>query len=474
MSNAFSNKNFVHFHVHSSFSHFDGLAKLEDLVMTARKKEFPAIALTDHGNVMGWINFLKYARQEKDKKGNSIEYKPIKPILGQEFYISRQMDIGQNDIKDKDKVPKSLQPEGRKGNYHLNLYAMNYEGYKNVCTLSQEAWLKGFYHDPRIDLDILDKHSEGVMGGSACLKGLINRHLLFDKYEKAKKVAGCFNEILNGNFFLEVMYHGIRAEKLIIPDIFKLSSETGIPVLCTNDSHYIKKGQAKSQEVLMAMSTASCLSDPNHIKYDHDEFYLKDASEMEEIFGSSPQCLFNTMEMADRIDTNDIERHLFGGMRLPKFKIPKKYNDSYDYMEKLAWDGLKEIGWSNSPEHIDALKMELRDVKVAKENNNYDFAKYFLIVKDYIDEASDRGVLIGCGRGSGYASVLLRCLGITYGVDPLSKGLLWNRFLGFDDLRFIKDSDFGFEDIGINLNYEQDDLEEDRELEDDLGGVDRY
>jgi DNA polymerase-3 subunit alpha len=268
------------------------------------------------------------------------------------------------------------------------------------------------------------------------------------------------------------MYHGIPEEKAIIPDIFKLSSELGIPVVATNDTHYINKPQAASQEVLMCMSTSRCIKDPKRYSYAYHEFYLKSAQEMLKMFKDVPHVITNSKMMADRVDTADIERNLFGGMRLPEFGIPEEFTDSFEYLKKLSWDGLKKHGWDKSEKHIKALEREIEDVRVAKLNNNYDFATYFLIVKDYIDASRDMDILIGSGRGSGYASVMLRCLDITYGVDPLEYGLIWERFLGFDDLHFMKDSDLGFEEEVKGI--EVDELDVDRDLEDDQGGVDRY
>jgi len=466
-----SNSEFVHFHVHSSYSKFDGLAKLDDLVLQARKMGFPALALTDHGNIMGWIKFLQKCRATKDKKGNDIPYAPIKPILGCEFYLSRKMDIGQNQEKrDTDRI-KLIQPDGRRGNRHLNLYAMNYKGYQNICRMSQKSFTDGFYYDPRIDIELLSKYSEGVMIGSACLSSVINANLMYGHYDKAKEICGIFNEISNNNFFLEVMYHGINEEKEIIPLIFQLSSELNIPIICTNDSHYIMNDQGKAQELLLCMSQQRCIKDPDRLSFGHMEFYLKSAGEMGKMFEYAPHTLTNSIAMAERIDTQDIEKNLFGGMRLPKFDIPEKYPSSYDYLCALSWEGMKKIGWDNSKEHVAALKMELEDILVAKETNKYDFSTYFLIVRDYIQEARKNGTLVGPGRGSGYASIILRCLGITYGVDPLKYELLWERFLGFQDSRFIKPEDFGFEEDVVASVIEK---EVGRELEDDLGGVDRY
>lgn len=473
-----TNKDFVHFHCHSEYSQFDGLAKVADLVLTARKMGFPALALTDHGNIMGWVKFLKQCRATKTKKGKPIEYAPIKPILGCEMYFARKMDIGRNETNERlrKEATKRMQPDGRRGNRHLNLYAMNWKGYQNICTLSQRSYVEGYYFDPRIDIEALAKHSDGVMGGSACLSSIININLVYDRYDYAKKMAGLFNEILDGNFFLEIMYHGIVEEKNIIPSILKLSSELSIPAVATNDSHYIVDSHGKSQEVLMCMSQGKCIKDPGRLKFNHMEFYLKSAEEMEKIFGDIPHVLKNSVKLAERINTKDIEDHLFGGMRLPQFDLPEGYKDPYDFLCKLAWDGMKKIGWDKSDKHVNRLKMELEDVKVAKESNNYDFATYFLIVRDYVINAEQNGILVGCGRGSGYASVLLRALGITYGIDPLEHGLLWERFLGFDSRQFITESDFGFEVDILQKIADKVESEEDEEEEmiEDPGGIQRY
>jgi len=321
---------------------------------------------------------------------------------------------------------------------------MNFEGYQNICTLSQRSWIKGFYSDPRIDIDLLAKYAKGVMGSSACLSGLINANLVMGNYVNAKKIVVLFKELFNNNFFLEVMYSGVLEQKIIIPEIFKLGAELDVPVVASNDVHYVKKEHAMAQEIFMCMNTNRCIKDPKHIHHPFPEYYLKSAEEMAKIFGNNLQCLRNSVLLSERIDTEDIEKNLFGGMRLPNFNIPKEYFSSFEYLEKKAWDGLRKVGWSKSEKHVNALKRELADIKIAKENNDYDFAKYFLIVEDYIREAKKKGIFVGPGRGSGYASVLLRCLGITYGIDPIKYELIWERFLGFNNKQFIMEKDFGF------------------------------
>jgi len=446
----FENKDFVHLHCHSSYSNFDGLSSVEDLAHAARKMGFSALALTDHGNVSGWIKFMTECNATKDKDGKDLPYMTIKPLLGVELYLARYLH------GDKDN-----QPDGKSGNRHIILIAKNWNGYKNLCTLSNISWMEGFYFSPRIDIDTLAKYSKDIFCSSACISGVVNANLAAGKFDQAKKASSIFKDIFGEDFALEVMYHGIPEQYKIIPSIMKLGSMLDIPVIATNDCHMINKEDSDTQEILMCMSMGTCIHNPKRIKHPYPEMYLKSAEEMGKIFGEYPQVLYNTKEIADRVNSKDIEKNLFSGMRLPAYKVPKEFKTPYEYLTHLAWNGLKKHGWHNSQPHIDALKMELEDVKVAWENNKYDFSTYFLIVADYIQYAKDKGILTGAGRGSGYASVLLRCLGITYGADPVKFSLLWQRFLGFKNSRFIKDEDFGFESEGqTSIEIDSDDEEE--------------
>jgi DNA polymerase III subunit alpha len=461
-----SNSSFVHSHCHSEMSQFDGLCSVQSLVMQARKMGFPAIALTDHGNMGGAIKFIQECKAIKDKNDKEIPYPIIKPILGIEAYF----------CKDRHAHDNKTQLDERKGNYHLILLAQNWAGYQNLCSLSHKAFSEGFYHDPRIDFDLLSQYSEGLICQTACLKGIIARNLLYNRYDQAKKVCQIFKDIFGDRFFIEMMYHGITAESQIIPDMMKLASELDIPLVCSNDVHYLDRAQSKSQEVLMCMSTQTCLSNPGHIRHEYSEFYMKSAEEMYKMFKFCPQAITNTLAVADMIDTKDIERNMFGKMRLPSFVVPEGFSGPYEYMEKLAWDGMKRLGWDKSEPHVEALKKELEDVRVAKESNDYDFATYFLIVRDYINFCREKKILTAPGRGSGYASILLRCLRICYGVDPISNGLLWERFLGFQNSRFLSERDFGFVSIKTmtDLADNNEDIDELGEYMEDPGGVNRY
>ena len=831
-----NNRDFVHIHNHTEFSSFDGLNKMSDFPTLARKMGFKALGITDHGTVGGLIKFFQECTKTIDKNGNKIEYDPIVPLLGSEFYLSR------------DRFAKSNkeQIDGRKGNRHIVLLAKNWQGFQNLCTLSEKSWTEGFYNDPRIDFSLLEKYHEGIICSSACLSSIVNNNLLHGRYDQARKAAIKLKDIFNDDFYFEVMYHGLDAERYIIPDIFKLADSLNIKVVASNDCfvagtmicsqngmipieniskrdlvlthknrfssveftnqrvvdktfvvktvlgtsafeataehpvltvhrigtkfsepewknissitnsdylllhknyskkqayvstediesiyipgiigdkynsdiledsyyftqqgfggrkgrikiptnlelcddllfiigrfiaeghsdsyshqigfaanclekhiqdriesyfakfgvtsyrpekdkdcklvftskifkalftslcgigaenkhlpiidgsyftysrrqmlkilegyvggdghisikpdtpsvlcattsrllayqisdvlhaldfislptvrnhskakhknpkanpknwlplyvlhmseidikpfcnlinikrdiietkkvsrrkfidigdyfavkvksvienteqkvvyniqvledesytansyivhncHYSCKSDGASQEVLMCMSTSRCVNDSKRLKFPYHEFYLKSAEEMASIFSDRMDCIYNTLDIPAKVDHMDISRN-FGGMRLPKFPLPENFSDPHDYLEYVAWEGLKEMGSGGSQKHIDRLRLELDDVKIAKLNNSYDFATYFLIVRDYIQFAKTNGILTGCGRGSGFGSLLLKTLGITYGVDPIEHDLLWERFLGFDTKKFIKEQDF--------------------------------
>jgi len=458
-----SNADFVHVHCHTEYSSFDGLNKISSFPMAARKMGFRSLAITDHGNIGGAIKFIQECMKTKDKEGKEIPYPTIKPLIGSEFYVS----------KNRFARSKEEQPDLKRGNRHLVIIAKNWAGYQNLCRLSQMSWTEGYYiGNPRIDFGLLEKHSEGLIVSSACLSSVINANLLHDRYDQAKKTASYLKDIFKENFYLEVMYHGIDAESAIIPDVIKLGQELNIKTICSNDTHYTSKDMGKSHELLMAISSSKCLHDPKHLHFPYDEFYLKSAPEMGKIFGTRPELLYNTNILAESVDFNDIYSHLNGGMRLPKIKIPEQFSSPFEYMKYLAYDGLKRLNWDKSPDHVKRLNLEIEDVKVALDNNKYDFSTYFLIVRDYIKEAEKRGILVGAGRGSGYGSVLLRTLEIAYGPDPIEYGLLWERFLGFDSLRFVSEQDF-FSETKTKISVTSQ-AEDAREVEDDLGGVDRY
>jgi len=402
--------------------------------MEARKMGFPALALTDHGRMGGCIKFIRECGKTKDKKGNKIEYPTIKPIIGFEAYIGRYLDGN-----------KKNQPDGQKGNHHLLLLAKNWKGYNNLCRLQTISWTDGFYYSPRIDITTLADHSEGLICGSACLAGVINYNLRHGRYKQAKKAASIMKEIFGDDFFLEIMYHGIAAEYVVSTSILKIGKELDIPVVATNDVHYLTRDDASSQEVFMCMGRQTCLTNPNHGKHCYPELYLKSAQEMGDVFGNYPEVIYNSMAIADKVDARDIMDNLFGKMRLPVYETPPEFETPMKYLTDLAKKGLVRKGWDQSEKHVRRLKRELLDVKTALDVNELDFPTYFLIVRDYIHWAKENGIMVAPGRGSGYGSILLHCLDICSGVDPLDYGLLWERFLGFSSEKYIKYNDFGIE-----------------------------
>lgn len=393
------------------------------MVEKAKSFGMTACGLTDHGTFAGAIEFLRVCRKEG-----------IRPILGMEAYLSKCHTAHSKDE----------QPLGRRGNRHINLIAKNYVGFQNICALSQTASLEGFYYDPRLDAELLWKHREGVMATSACLSNTINYFLAEDKYDLAKKTVATFKDIYGEDFYLEMMYHGINREAKILPEIQRLAKDMDVKIIITNDCHYVNKEDAEFHEVVMCISSGRTLKDPKRLKFPYQEFYFKSKEEMAKIFGDQPQSMNNTLEIAEKCDYSDIIFVEEGGtMKLPRFDIPEEFKSPYHYLEKMAQDGLVNLGLDKSKKHVDRLETELSDIRLIWDTKRYDFATYFLVVEDIMRFARESGIDAGI-RGSGYGSLLLKCIGIVEGViDPLEFGLLWERFLGFDDKFFFTEDDFG-------------------------------
>lgn len=394
---------------------------MKELVSAAKKFGMSACGLTDHGTFAGAIDFLQECRNQD-----------IRPVLGMEGYLAR----------DHKAQSKKDQPGGRKANRHIVLIAKNYVGFQNICTLSQIASLEGFYYDPRVDLELLAEYSEGVIATSACLSNVVNYCLSHDEYDLAKKAVAQFKDIYGDDYYLEAMFHGIAKEHKILPNIQRLSKEMGVKIIVTNDVHYISKTDAEFQEVVTCISSMKTIKDPRRYNFPYKEFYFKSKEEMAAIFGSiMPSAMRNTLEIAEKCDYSDII--LGGKMLLPKFELPDGKSDPYEHLEDLAWKGLKRLGLEGSPQHIERLKLELGDVKLIWDTKRFDFSTYFLIVEDIMRFARKKSILAGI-RGSGYGSLLLKSIGIVESViDPLEKGLLWERFLGFDQKAFFSEADFG-------------------------------
>jgi len=381
------------------------------LARKAKECGHKAVGLTDHGTFAGAIQFVKACRAED-----------INPVLGMESYLCR----------DHKGHSKAEQPDGRRGNRHLNLFAKNLEGYRNLCSLSQIASLEGFYYDPRIDVELLAKYSSGVICSSACLKNIINWNLVHDRYNQAKKAASIFKDIFADDFYLEVMYHGIEEEAKIIPQIQKISKELDIKMILSNDCHYVEKSDAKYHAIALCLrdNKNSCIKDPKRMRYSTKEFYFKTTEQMSKIFPSLPKSMRNTLELAEKCDLSELQ---FGGMNLPHFEIPEKYKMPFDFLSDLAWTALKQKGLDTKNDYVERLKLELNDIKLIYDTKGYHFDTYFLIIWDIVKFIREKNIPYGV-RGSGNGSLLLYCLNVSRNItDPVKYKLFWSRFLGFEN-----------------------------------------
>ena len=385
---------FVHLHVHTEYSLLDGACRIGRLLDAAKEQGQTAIAITDHGVMYGAVNFYKQAK----KRG-------IKPIIGCEVYVAPRSRFDKNKALD--------------GEYnHLVLLCKNETGYQNLIKLVSASFVEGFYSKPRIDKELLSAHSEGLIALSACLAGEIPRHLMKNDYQKAKETAVWFNDLFGqGNYYLEIQDHGILEQKQIIPYIVKISDETGIPLVATNDVHYVSKDDWKMQKVLTCVQTGSKITDENILEFKTHEFYLKSAEEMSKLFPAQPLAISNTAKIAEMCNL-DFE---FGKIKLPVFDIGQR--DHFEYFKTLCYNGLYRL-YGNSPkaEVVDRLEYELKTI------NEMGYVDYYLIVQDFVNFAKSKGIPVGPGRGSGAGSLAAYCIGIT-GIDPIKYNLLFERFL---------------------------------------------
>jgi DNA polymerase-3 subunit alpha len=385
---------FVHLHVHSEYSLLDGACRIKDLVPACKELGMDAIALTDHGVMYGTIDFY----EECKKHG-------VKPIIGCEVYTARRSRF--------DKEGKNDSDYG-----HLVLLAENNEGYKNLIKLISVAFTEGYYYKPRVDMELLKKHSNGLICLSACLGGSVPQLILNGEYERAKSLALEYNDIFGkGNFFLELQSNDMEEQLVVNQSLIKMSQETGIPLVCTNDVHFIHKEDARTQEILICIQTGKRLSDGDRLVFNSDKVYLRSPEEMHNLFKNIPEALSNTVEIANRCNV-EIE---FGRPVLPNFEKPQGYT-SDEYLEKLCMEGaLKRYGRIND-EVRQRLEYELSVIK------NMGYSDYYLIVWDFIKYAKDNGITVGPGRGSGAGSLVAYCLGIT-NIDSLKYNLAFERFL---------------------------------------------
>jgi len=398
---------FVHLHNHSEYSILDGAVRLDALVQAAVNHKMPAVALTDHGNIFGAVKFQKIARE-----------KGVKPIFGCEAYIAPR---SRHDRETRDGEPP---------HYHLLLLIENEVGYKNLCVLLSKAYLEGFYYRPRIDKELLASHSKGLIGFSACLRGEVPYLLEQGRDEAALRAAGSYAEIFGpGNFYIELMDHGLDLQRETNPKLVRLARDLHLPLVATNDIHFLGRDDAASHDVLLCIQTNKKISDTDRIKFGSTEFYFKSSQEMERLFGEVPEALENTFHVAARCDFEFPKGEHF----LPRFDPPGG-KSLRDYFEEIVWAGFSERAGKLRPlwnegkraHGIEAYKERLeREIRLVKEMK---FEGYFLIVWDLLRTARTRGIPVGPGRGSAAGSLLAYCLRIT-DIDPLEYDLLFERFL---------------------------------------------
>ncbi|MDI6845250.1 MAG: DNA polymerase III subunit alpha [Candidatus Saccharicenans sp.] len=399
---------FIHLHVHSEYSILDGCLRISDLVDTASRFNMPAIALTDHGNIFGAVEFFKTAK----KQG-------IKPIIGCEVYLAPRSRF--------DKKPGN---GDETSNYHLVLLVKDEKGYRNLCRLLSAAYIEGFYYRPRIDKEILRECSAGLIALSSCLKGEVNDYLLKEMEDRAEQAVREYLEIFGPeNFYLELQDHGLPEQKKIIPGIVDLSRRLGIPLVATNDVHFLKQEDAQIQDVLLCIQTNKKLSDPDRIRFSGDQFYLKSTAEMRELFKDYPEAIENTRHIAARCNFE----FPLGNHFLPKFQPPGGQN-LRDYFEQVVHQGFeKRLQEIQDKINRGLIRHTLDDYhrrleKEIKLIEQMGFEGYFLIVWDLIRAARERGIPVGPGRGSAAGSLIAYCLGITQ-IDPIEYDLLFERFL---------------------------------------------
>ncbi|MDR1467317.1 MAG: DNA polymerase III subunit alpha [Oscillospiraceae bacterium] len=385
---------FVHLHVHSEYSLLDGACRIRELIDCVKKSNQSAVAITDHGAMYGAIEFYKQAK----KNG-------IKPIIGCEVYVAART-----------RFDKIWELDNQSS--HLVLICKNYQGYQNLINLVSKSFIEGFYKKPRIDENLLSKNSDGLIALSACLAGKIPRLIMKGDLEEAKNVANFYKEIFKDNFYLELQDHYLPEQKIVNKAILEISKKLNIPLVATNDCHYILKSDSKAHKILLCIQTGTTIADKNRFEFQSDEFYMKSSKEMKELFNYAPEAIENTLKISEQCNL-EIE---FGNTQLPHFEVPNK-EDHFNYFKKNCYEGLYKHYGENPEEFIiNRLEYELSTIK------KMGYVDYFLIVGDFVNFAKSQKIPVGPGRGSGAGSLAAFCLGIT-GINPLDHSLIFERFL---------------------------------------------
>ena len=386
---------FVHLHVHSEYSLLDGMSRIKDLPVRAKELGMKAIALTDHGVMYGAVDFYKECKKND-----------IKPIIGCEVYVA----------------PRSrFNKEANLDNAynHLILLAKNKTGYQNLSKLVSLSFVEGFYYKPRIDLEILEKYSEGLICLSACLAGSLSQAILRDDMQKAEEIALWHKKIFKDDYYIEIQHNGLRQQIMVNQKLIELARKLDIPLVATNDAHYLKKEDSYYHEVLLCIQTGKRMSDEDRMRFETQEFYIKSPEEMADYFSNFPDAIENTVKIAEKCNY-DFE---FGVTKLPNYDVPEEYETHLDYFKDLCYKGIKKrYGENPNEEVMSRLEYEISVIE------KMGYVDYFLIVWDYINYAKSVGIPVGPGRGSGAGSIAAYAIGIT-DIDPLKYGLLFERFL---------------------------------------------
>ena len=411
---------FVHLHVHSEYSLLDGMSRIKDLPVRAKELGMKAIALTDHGVMYGAVDFYKECKKND-----------IKPIIGCEVYVAPHSRF------DKE--------AGRDNGYnHLILLAKNKTGYQNLSKLVSLSFVEGFYYKPRIDLEILEKYSEGLICLSACLAGSLSQAIIQGNMEKAEEIALWHKRVFKDDYYIEIQHNGLRQQIMVNQKLIQLARKLDIPLVATNDAHYLKKEDSYFHEVLLCIQTGKRMSDEDRMRFETQEFYIKSPEEMADYFSEFPDAIENTVKIAEKCNY-DFE---FGVTKLPNYDVPEEYATHLDYFKDLCYKGIKNrYGEKPAEEVMSRLEYEISVI------DKMGYVDYFLIVWDYINYAKSVGIPVGPGRGSGAGSIAAYAIGIT-DIDPLKYGLLFERFLNPERVSMPDfDVDFCYERRGEVIEY---------------------
>ena len=405
---------FTHLHVHTEYSLLDGSSKIKELLPRAKELGMDSLAITDHGVMYGVIDFYKKAKEVG-----------IKPILGCEVYVAPGSRFDREQSRGEDRY------------YHLVLLAENNQGYQNLMKIVTRGFTEGYYYRPRVDYEVLEKYHEGLIALSACLAGEIPNKILKDDLEGAKAAALRMRELFGeDNFFLELQDHGIRQQTMVNTVILNMSKELGIPLVVTNDVHYINEDDAVPHDLLLCIQTGKLVTDTDRMRYEGGQFFLKSEEEMRRLFPYASEALDNTHKIAERCNVEIV----FGEQKVPKFDVPEGY-DAFSYLKMLCEKGLrKRYGDNPSEELRERMNYELDTIRTMG------YIDYFLIVWDFIRFAKSQGIAVGPGRGSAAGSIVSYCLEIT-DIDPIRYQLIFERFLNPERV--------SMPDIDIDLCYER-------------------